>query len=102
MSTNIICLQNWLENLKKKRFAFEKMLCGYKPGEPIGSVEGAARDEGGEWDEVFTPWVHKRLRPSVKAWRAAKSKDKDKGQCASSKHPVCLRPRLLARLRVQP
>ena len=34
---------------------------------------------GGEWDEVLSPWVHKRLRASVKAWRPPKSKDMDKG-----------------------
>ena len=63
-------------------------LCCYKPGEPIGSdhamdasasVESAALDEGGEGDEVFLPWLHRRSRPSVEALRAAKSKDMDKG-----------------------
>ena len=50
-----------LQKLKQKRIAFETILCGYKPAEPIGNdhvmyvsatVESAARDEGGERDEV--------------------------------------------------
>ena len=66
------------------------------------TVESAARDEGGEGDEVLTPWVHLRFRPSVKAWRAAKSNDMDKRRCASSKKLIYLRPKLVARLHVQP
>ena len=85
---------DWLQNPQNNRAAFEQALCGYKIGDPIGSdhamdasatVESPARDKGGEAEEVVTACVHKRLRPSVNAWRAAKSKDMDKGRCASGR-----------------